>query len=127
MNNKLLVLILGVFLLGCASRAPELPDDYSSMNKQVTLTRGDFSSELLELSCVDIQNQLKALDSLNESNVNRIKSSRSSDQTKGFVSALLFSLLFFAIDNHADEKSKIEEVYRQKDILFKLKAYKNCN
>lgn len=124
--SKIGLLIIILLLSGCAKNAPSLPKDYSSVDSKSKLSKDDFTSKLLQLDCQEIKVQLEQLDKINETNISKIKSTRVKDQTLGYISTVLFPPLWFAIDNHTDEKSKIDEVYKQKDNLFKLQAYKKC-
>ncbi|MFV0562822.1 hypothetical protein [Malaciobacter mytili] len=124
--SKVGLLIIILLLSGCAKNAPSLPKDYSSVDSKSKLSKDDFTSKLLQLDCQEIKVQLEQLDKINETNISKIKSTRVKDQTIGYISTVLFPPLWFAIDNHTDEKSKIDEVYKQKDNLFKLQAYKKC-
>ncbi|AXH15352.1 hypothetical protein CP985_08950 [Malaciobacter mytili LMG 24559] len=124
--SKVGLLIIILLLSGCAKNAPSLPKDYSSVDSKNKLSKDDFTSKLLQLDCQEIKVQLEQLDKINETNISKIKSTRVKDQTIGYISTVLFPPLWFAIDNHTDEKSKIDEVYKQKDNLFKLQAYKKC-
>ncbi|RXI43646.1 hypothetical protein CRU99_06860 [Malaciobacter mytili] len=124
--SKIGLLIIILLLSGCAKNAPSLPKDYSSVDSKSKLSKDDFTSKLLQLDCQEIKVQLEQLDKINETNISKIKSTRVKDQTIGYISTVLFPPLWFAIDNHTDEKSKIDEVYKQKDNLFKLQAYKKC-
>ncbi len=126
--NKIVFLIfIALFLSSCAKNAPDLPKDYSSINSNEKIKETDFKKELLDFSCDDIIVQLQELDSFNEKNIDKIKSTRTQNQAIGYVSTLLFPPLWFAIENHSETKDKIDEVYKQKDMLYKLQKYKNCN
>lgn len=124
--SKIGLFLLIFLLLGCAKSAPTLPKDYSSVDSKSKLSDEDFNSKLLQLNCEEIKVQLEQLDKINETNISKIKSTRVQNQTIGYISTVLFPPLWFAIDNHTDEKAKIDELYKQKDNLFKLQAYKKC-
>ncbi len=124
--SKVSLFVIILLLSGCAKNAPSLPKDYSSVDSKNKLSNKDFTSKLLQLNCQEIKVQLEQLDKINETNISKIKSTRVKDQTIGYISTVLFPPLWFAIDNHSDEKAKIQEVYKQKDNLFKLQAYKKC-
>ena len=120
-------LFVVLFLNSCAKNAPSLPKDYGSVESSEKLTEEDFDKEFLKLTCKDISLQLMKLDSINKKNINKINSTRVEDQATGYVASVLFPPLWFAIDKHSDTKDKIDEVYRQKDKLFKLQSYKKCD
>jgi hypothetical protein len=121
-----MILLCSFMFFGCAKNAPELPTDYSSIHSENHLSDKDFEPYMLKLTCEQIATQLKELNTINEDNVNKIKATRTGDQTAGYFATLLFPPLWFAIDTHDDTKVKIDEVNKQKDSYYKLQVYKSC-
>jgi hypothetical protein len=124
--NKIFSFFFIFIFIGCSKEAPNLPNDYSSINKKEVLNSDNFNKELLELSCDDIKLQVVELNKIIDLNINEINSTRTENQTLGYFSLVIFPPLWFAINNHESEKDKIEEVYKQKDLLFKLESFKQC-
>ncbi len=127
LNKIVFLLLITVFFNSCAKNAPDLPKDYSSINSNEKIQETDFEKELLILSCDEIIVQIKELNTFNEKNIDKINSTRTQNQAIGYVSTILFPPLWFAIETHSETKDKIDEVYKQKDILYKLQKYKSCN
>lgn len=121
-NLKTITLLLFIILfVGCSKDAPELPQDYSSIDSEYRLSERDFSESMLQLSCNDIKDQLIELNKINEQNIEKISQTREYDQINAFIGA------WFAVNKHTTTKAKIDAVYKQKDNLYKLQSYKKCN
>lgn len=125
-NKGVLILVCIVFFSSCSKEAPSLPQDYTSVDSQSSIDNTEFSTELIKLTCDDINLQLQALNKMNENNINAISKTRHKDQAVGYFASVFFPPLWLAIDTHEETKDKIAEVYKQKDNLYKLKVYKKC-
>lgn len=129
--NKILfsLVIISICFIGCAKEAPNLPKDYSSLNTKNKLSKNDFTSEELKLSCEEISERLKKLNSLNNyyqsKTKNEIRQVAQVITIYGAPPKHSFPLLLPANTN-SELNFKIAQTYRQSDILYKLQIFKNC-
>lgn len=126
-TNKLLLLVMVAgFIAGCATGARNLPPDYSSIDAKKRLSVNDFDAAAVELTCSQIDEELKILESDYALQVQDIKGKRDQNQVAGYIGAVFFLPALLATDNSAEAKVKIENINRAKDQLYKLRAFKKC-
>jgi len=126
-TNKLLLLVMVVgFIAACATGARNLPPDYSSIDAKKRLDVNDFDAAAVELTCSQIDEELKILESDYALQVQDIKGKRDQNQVAGYIGAVFFLPALLATDNSAEAKVKIGNINRAKDQLYKLRAFKKC-
>lgn len=131
-KKLLLLTMVASFIAGCATQARDLPPDYSSIDAKKRLNVDDFDSASIELTCLQIDDELKILESDNAFQVQDIKGKRQQNQAAVSVASLPYLGTIFALpallatDNSAETKVKIENINRAKDQLYKLRAFKKC-
>ena len=123
-NEKFILLVTAIcFVVGCATSARDLPEDYSSINAERRVNINDFDAASKELTCTEID---EALNNLNEKRTiqnNDIEGDRGISQAIVFIGGLAFLL----VDPNGDAKTKIKEIDQAKDSLYKLRAFKKCS
>lgn len=116
---------LSVVLAGCATSAPPLPPDTTSVNRTQSLTLDSFAKEDAALSCEQIGAERQQIDqSLRDAN-GRIEGNRTQNQVAGYFGALILVPLV-ATDNNDAEKAEITRIYGRRDMLIKLGGVKGC-
>jgi len=128
--SKLLLSCLGTwFLVGCASEAPPLPADTTSVNRVRDLTLGDFTPEARAMSCDDIVADRHRIDDDMQKLNDTVNSNRSHNETLvGFSSfgGIVFAPLLLATESNDTEKGQIAQLYERRDTLIKLASLKHC-
>jgi len=125
--RKLLLLIMVVgFIAGCATSARNLPLDYSSIDAKKRLNVEDFDTAAIELTCSQIDDELKILESDYALQAQDIEGKRVQNQVAGYLGAIFILPALLATDNSAEAKAKIENINRAKDQLYKLRTFKKC-
>lgn len=120
-----LVAIAGL-VAGCASSARDLPLDYSSVDAKKRLRLDDFDPAAVNLTCSEIDEELKILESDYASQVGDITDKRHNNQVAGYIGCVFFLPVLLITDNSTEVKKKIENINRAKDELYKLRAFKKC-
>lgn len=120
-----LVAIAGL-VAGCASSARDLPLDYSSVDAKKRLSLDDFDPAAVNLTCSEIDEELKILDSDYATQVCDITDKRHKNQVAGYIGSVFFLPVLLETDNSTEVKKKIEKINRAKDELYKLRAFKKC-
>lgn len=121
----LLMMVVG-FIAACATGARNLPLDYSSIDAKKRLSVDDFDVAAVELTCLQIDEELRILESDYALQAQDIKGKRYKNQVAGYLGAVFILPALLAIDNSAEVKVKIENINRAKDQLYKLRAFKKC-
>ena len=125
--NKLISCSVVFFtLVACATNAPELPPDYSSVDTKQRLNIDEFDTETAELTCEQIRAELKELNSEHATEARDITQKRGSNQTIGYIGSVFFLPIVLASDSSVQAKEKIANIHRAKDKLYKLQSFKKC-
>jgi len=121
----LLVIIVG-FIAGCATGARDLPQDYNSIDAKKRMSIDDFDAAAIKLTCSQISEELKILNSDYALHVQDIEGKRQQNQVAGYLGAIFILPALLATDNSTEAKEKIENINRAKDMLYKLQVFKKC-
>lgn len=116
-----------LFFSACAGGARELPQDYSSVNTKKRLSLGDFEPASAQLTCREISKELEELEQALAPHNAQIQSKRNQNQVATYIGATFFLPALLATDNDAETKTKIENINKAKDEMYKLQAYKKCS
>ena len=125
-KNFLLLMTVACFIAGCAIGARNLPPDYSSIDAKKRLSVDDFDAAAIELTCSQIDEELKILESDYALQAQDIKGKRRQNQAALYLGGVFFLPALLATDNSYEAKAKIENINRAKDQLYKLRAFKKC-
>jgi hypothetical protein len=124
-NKGAAAALLLLALAGCASSAPALPPDTTSLNRTRELDPNRFTPEDLALSCADIADERRDLaDDMRYAN-RRIEVTRDRNQVAGYFGNFYGKPYLAARGNNA-EKAWIAEAYDRQDTLLKLAQLKRC-
>lgn len=129
LSSRVKLLALPLLLFGCATAAPPLPSDTTSVSRTRTLTLSDFSSSDATMTCAEITAERRANSIAIEQANGRISEKRSSEQTAGFVAAVTVPpLLLFGplTDTNEASRAEVAQRYARQDTLMKLAAVKQC-
>jgi len=122
--------VLAILLLaGCASDAPPLPPDTTSINRTHNLTLDDFTPKARAMSCEDIAAERRKIADAMQAANDAIKKNRTRNEVVvGIVdmTGLIGTPLLAASDNNDAEKSEITKLYERQDMLIKLATLKHC-
>lgn len=110
---------------GCASSAPPLPDDTTSVNRAQTITLDAFSKEDAGLSCDQIAAERQGIDAQMREANGKIEDNRTQNQVAGYFGSMLLVPLAATEGNQA-EKDQIKQLYGRQDTLIKLATVKGC-
>ncbi|MDR3439784.1 hypothetical protein [Telmatospirillum sp.] len=120
-----MAVLMAVLLAACASSAPPLPVDTTSVNRVQSIGMDAFSKEDAALSCDRIAAERRDIDAQMQAATGKIEDNRTQNQVAGYLgSQLLLPLL--ATDNNQAEKQQISQLYARRDVLIKLAAVKDC-
>lgn len=125
-KKLLLLMMFAGFIAGCATGARNLPPDYSSIDAKKRLNVDDFDASAIELTCAQIDEELKILESDYALEAQDIAGKRHQNQVAGYLGAIFILPALLATDNSAEAKLKIENINRAKDQLYRLRAFKKC-
>lgn len=127
-NNKyFLLLIFGLGFAGCATSASKLPPDCFSVAAQQRVSVDDFDVETSNLTCEQIDVELKILENKGTIHLQDIEEKRVQNQVAGYLGSIFILPALLATDNSSEAKAKIEKIQQAKDLLYKLRAYKKCH
>lgn len=129
--------MLTALLLGCASEAPPLPPDTTSINRTRDLTLEDFTPEARTMTCDQIAAERREVTAAMQDAKNKIAGNRSHNETvvgaytaigvaTGFIGLVAGAPVLAASDRNLEEKDAITALYRRQDTLIKLAALKQC-
>jgi hypothetical protein len=114
-----------LFLAGCATPAPKLPPDTTSVNRNRTLTMADFVEPDRALSCDAIASERRQIaDGVAAANA-RIEANRTKNQVAGYFGGL-FIVPALATEGNYAEKDDIVRLSQRKDTLIQLANVKAC-
>ena len=123
--NKLASLAVVVLVLGaCAGSAPELPEDYSSVDTDTPSSLDSFGEDAA-LSCDTINDQIAEIDVLMKELNAAIVADRDADQSV-FLGSIFFLPVLLAADSHDDEKATLNGLQARRDQLIALRGAKDC-
>lgn len=126
-TTKLLLLVVVAGLIGgCATDARNLPPDYSSVDAKKRLSVDDFDAAAAKLTCSQIDEELKILESDYALQEQDIKGKRVQNQAGFYIGAVFFLPALIVTDSSTEAKEKIENINRAKDQLYKLRVFKKC-
>ena len=121
---------IAFLVAGCASEAPSLPPDTTSVSRSRDLTLDDFTPEARAMSCDQIADERhKINDAMRDAN-GAVDANRTHNQILVGFSAfggLVFAPLLLATENNDAEKNDITKLYERQDTLIKLAALKRCS
>jgi uncharacterized protein YdbL (DUF1318 family) len=100
--------------------------DYSSIDAKDRLSLDDFDPADLKLTCSQINEELKILESDSALHVQDIEEKSTQNQAAYYIGTVFFLPVLLATDNSAEAKAKIKDINRAKDELYKLLAFKKC-
>lgn len=128
-SSKLGSVVLAALLLGCASDAPPLPPDTTSINRTRDLSLQDFTPEAQAMTCDQIAAERRQIATTMQQDNDKIAGNRTRNQTAvGFVAfgGLLAAPALLATDDNPAEKDQITALYKRQDTLIQLSALKHC-
>jgi hypothetical protein len=126
LSNRLIVLGLILVLAACSRPAADLPPDYGSVSARKTVTLSEFSESDRKLACPDIDLQRAALKVEADELTGKVMSHRQNNQTAGYIGAVLFPPVLFALELSEDDKAALDRIQGREDALIKLKSIKRC-
>ena len=126
MSNRLIVLGLVLVLAACNRPAADLPPDYGSVSARKTVTLSEFSESDRGLACPEIDLQRAALKVEADQLTGKVMSHRQNNQTAGYIGAVLFPPVLFALELSEDDKAALDRIQGREDALIKLKSIKRC-
>jgi hypothetical protein len=116
-----------LLLVGCATAAPPLPPDTTSINRTRTETIESFSEADRALSCEQIAAEQNAIRDRLAADNRKIEDNRTRNVVAGALGVAVVPLLpALATVSNSEEKDDIAAQYRRKDVLIKLAAVKTC-
>jgi len=128
-SSNAAIIALGALLAACASEAPPLPPDTTSINRARDLTLEDFTPEARAMSCDQIADErIQIARAMMDAN-SKVAGNRTRNQTAvGFVSfgGLVMAPALLATDSNTPEKDQITALYQRQDTLIKLATLKHC-
>ncbi len=126
LNKSLLTIVFSLAVYGCATKAPDLPPDYGSVQAKQRLSVDDFDPETASLTCEEIKQELEKLKSEHVIQSQEIDDKRASNQTIGYFGSLFFLPALLATDSSVKAKEKIANLHKAKDKLYKAQVFKQC-
>jgi hypothetical protein len=118
--------LFALFLAGCATVAPPLPPDTTSVDSQRHLSLADFSTQDAGMACVDIAAERSRITAqLDEANAN-IEANRTRNQVAGYIGAAVIPLVYLATEGNYRDKEALQKAYARQDTLIKLDQVKGC-
>ena len=128
-NNGAWILAIATLLLaGCASEAPALPPDTTSINRGRDLTLDDFTAEAQAMTCDQIADERRQIANAMQAANNVVNGNRTRNEILvgvADVGLLNAPILLFTNSNNA-EKDQIAKLYQRQDTLIKLAVLKHC-
>ena len=115
---------LGV--IACARSAPDLPPDYASVNSRETLSLHDFDQDDVDATCGEIAAEKVQIRSDYATLERQITSTRTKEQSGGYIAAVLFAPLALALDQKLEAKKRLDEMQARLDKLIALSLLKRC-
>lgn len=120
-----LIFAAAALATGCATSAPSLPPDTTSVDHGGQPTLAEFGEHDRTLSCDNIANEWHATNDAIAANNRVIEGNRTQNQVAGYFGAL-FIVPAIATNNNDSEKDKIVQINQRRDTLIKLNAAKHC-
>jgi hypothetical protein len=117
---------LMLLLAGCATAAPDLPTDTTSVNRKQSVTLDSFSAEDRALSCDQIADERARTVAAREEAVGKIEGNRTRNQVAGYLGSAVALPIWLATDQNDAEKQQIVALYQRQDALSKLAVAKGC-
>jgi hypothetical protein len=120
-------LIFGVVALatGCATSAPPLPPDQTSVDHGGQPTLTEFDEHDRALGCADVASEWRTTNDALAANNRVIEGNRAQNQVAGYFGAL-FIVPAIATNNNDAEKDEITRVNQRRDTLIRLNTAKHC-
>lgn len=115
--------------MGCASEAPPLPPDTTSINRTHELTLEDFTPDARAMTCDQIAAERQQIAVAMQQANDKIAGNRTRNQVAvGFVSfgAGILAPALLMTDSNEGEKDEITTLYQRQDTLIKLGSLKHC-
>ena len=129
-SAQIILSVLAASLLaGCASEAPPLPPDTTSINRTHDLSLNDFTLAARAMSCDDIAAEKRKIgDALRAANEAVEKNRTRNEIAMGIFSmgGLIAAPVLLATENNDSDKDEIAKLYERQDTLIKLASLKHC-
>jgi hypothetical protein len=104
--------LFALFLAGCATVAPPLPPDTTSVDSQRHLSLADFSTQDAGMACVDIAAERSRITAqLDEANAN-IEANRTRNQVAGYIGAAVIPLVYLATEGNTGTRRPCKKPMR---------------
>jgi transaldolase len=117
---------LALLLIGCATSAPPLPPDTSSVNRVRSIALSDFTPQDAGLSCEQIAEERRTnAAAVRDANA-QIEANRKQNQVAGFIGAIGFAPAYLATEGNHEDKRRLVEIQEREDVLIKLASLKEC-
>lgn len=120
------IAVIAALLSGCATSARNLPEDYSSIDAKQRIHLQAFDVKTSDLSCMQIEVELKLLESETALQAHNISAKRKQNEAISYVGVLFFLPVLLVTDSNTEANEKIESISKAKDELYKLQAFKKC-
>ncbi len=124
--TRLHVALAVLVVAGCARPAPELPQDYGSVDANAILLAEDFSRADLGLSCDGIDREMSALSAEMRTLDSKIRGKHGSNEAAGYIAGVLFPPAILATDSGEGEKQALDAHQARRDEFVALKRLKSC-
>jgi hypothetical protein len=129
-SGEWLGLLSAVLLLAaCASEAPPLPPDTTSVTRSRDLNIDDFTAEARAMSCSEITDERRKIADAMETASNTIAGNRTRNQILVGVfslGGLVAAPVLLAAEHDDAAKDEITKLYERRDTLMKLATLKHC-
>ena len=90
------------------------------------MTLAGFSEPDKALACPEIDLQRAALKTEADELTGKVMSHRQNNQTAGYIGAVLFPPVLFALELSEEDKAALDRIQGREDALIKLKSIKRC-
>lgn len=127
--RTILSVLAASLLASCASEAPPLPPDTTSINRTHDLSLNDFTPAARVMSCDDIAAEKRKIgDGLRAANEAVEKNRTRNEVAMGIFSmgGLIAAPALLATENNDSDKDEIAKLYERQDTLTKLASLKHC-
>lgn len=118
--------LVAVLLAGCAQPARDLPPDMSSLAPSQRLLPGDTSLPEYQLSCPQLQAELKTTRNALTVIEAQLQSAQGDNQSKGVAGLVLFTPILLAMDDNAPVKARYRDLDEQRERLLRIGQARQC-
>ena len=118
--------LFALVLTGCATVAPPLPPDTTSVNAEHHLSLADFPAQDAAMSCADVAAERTRITAqLDQANAN-IQANRTRKQVAGYIGVAVIPLALLATEGNDTDKAVVQKAYARQDTLIELGQIKRC-